>query len=147
MHCSSAPDERAWDTSAYTSSLQKAVISGSSRFVISDPGELNSKAKHGQPQHPSTASLHRELTNKADVYTGDHKDELSHGHGKMVYANGDTFTGVWDSGQLSGWGVMEWANGNRYDGNWLEDLRHGKGLILYENGDRYGGDWKKGLRL
>ena len=89
------------------------------------------------------------------------------GRGIMTFANGDKYTGLFESGQRHGQGVMTsasgaydgaWVDGKRsgegtwqtkggkYSGTWVNDQRSGHGLMRYDHGDRvYQGHWEAGL--
>jgi hypothetical protein len=41
------------------------------------------------------------------------------GKGKIIYNNGDTFTGSWEYGIKLGSGTFTFANGNTYTGDWV----------------------------
>jgi hypothetical protein len=49
-----------------------------------------------------------------NVYNGERKDGLRHGHGIYLYPNGDIYEGEWWQSKKSGYGVYIRANGPRY---------------------------------
>ncbi|KAG5496010.1 hypothetical protein JIQ42_02895 [Leishmania sp. Namibia] len=103
-----------------------------------------------------------------DVYKGEWKADLKHGHGCYIFANGDKYVGQWYMGNRHGKGQFLFANGDeyvgswrenqmngygvfllasssdRYEGYWEEGVRHGQGSLYYDNGDLYDGEWCNG---
>ena len=63
------------------------------------------------------------------------------GRGRMMYANGDMYNGVWVKNKKYGEGKIEYENGDEYNGTWIDDKKHGKGKMVYTNGDEYNGIW------
>jgi hypothetical protein len=43
------------------------------------------------------------------------KNGKKHGKGKMEYANGDKYSGVWVDDNITGQGVYIWTSGDRYE--------------------------------
>lgn len=92
-----------------------------------------------------------------------------HGQGKLVHANGSTYTGSFRAGDYDGRGAYksmhytyegEWkadrphgvgkivyALGGSYEGEWLNGEFHGKGVALYAGGRRVEGEFINGIRL
>lgn len=82
-----------------------------------------------------------------DVYAGEWKADLKHGHGSYKFANGDRYVGQWYMGNKHGKGQFVFANGDEYVGSWRDNQMNGYGIFqLAESGDRYDGYWKGGLR-
>lgn len=58
-------------------------------------------------------------------YIGDFHQGLPHGHGRRVYANGESYVGRWQNGKRHGFGIM--TNGSDdvilYEGLWREGQR------------------------
>jgi hypothetical protein len=87
----------------------------------------------------------------ADIlsYDGGWKRGVWHGHGQLLFANGDVYTGEFEEargGTRHGMGCYEWANGRTYTGNFYENERHGHGTFLYTNSAKYVGNFVKGQR-
>ena len=75
--------------------------------------------------------------------------DCENGKGKYVWSNGDNYDGMWSKGLPHGhgkliWGEGEWK-GNRYAGMFLHGKRHGNGSLIYANGDRYVGNYENNL--
>ena len=60
--------------------------------------------------------------------------DLKHGLGRKVYANGDTYEGLWHNGRAQGPGRYRWANRNEYDGQWQTGRMHGQGTLMWISG-------------
>ena len=73
---------------------------------------------------------------------GDGKREDA--NGTLIYANGDVYTGNWQSDERHGTGTMSYkSTGAIYDGSWVHDTRNGHGRMKYSNGDEYSGAWEE----
>ena len=82
-----------------------------------------------------------------NIYSGPYLTEngimLKNGKGEMKYANGDVYSGNWESNQKSGQGSFSTKNDAYvYNGEWDKNQQNGKGNAKYANGDVYDGDWK-----
>jgi uncharacterized protein (TIGR02145 family) len=103
------------------------------------------------------------------TYTGEFKDGNMFGKGTLIYANGDTLTGIWNGLKFTGNGKLTLASGSIYNGDWVNGETYGFGVLTYSNGDSlvgnfiglkftgkgkytwpngsiYQGDWKDGVR-
>ena len=69
-----------------------------------------------------------------------------HGHGSLVFAQGDRYDGEFEGGRRSGRGAYTYANGDVYTGMWKKDVREGDGVLRYSNGDVYNGQWANDAR-
>ena len=74
------------------------------------------------------------------------------GAGKLVFADGRTYTGNFANGKRCGQGKMisSIKPGQKiqsyYDGNWAEDQYNGQGKKQYRDGRLYQGEFQKGIR-
>ncbi|KAL8737721.1 MAG: hypothetical protein Q9181_001406 [Wetmoreana brouardii] len=125
------------------------------------PGEIESLIAQGK--HPDPTSYFRHLSfNDDPAYLASHEvfsyfgteyssgllsNSLFHGHGTMIYSNGDAYMGNWVSGFRSGHGTMAYTSGDTYIGNWALDKHEGHGKMVYgKTNNVYEGGWKKGRR-
>ena len=104
-----------------------------------------------------------------DTYSGEFKQGLRHGLGKIVYSDGSVYEGdwvmdrqdgqgryvstegewyegTWVKGQRNGKGKSKALDGTEYDGNWEKDVPHGIGLEVCADGSFYVGDFEYGVR-
>jgi hypothetical protein len=104
-----------------------------------------------------------------DVYTGSVRQGLLDGFGRIRYANGDSFEGMFSKDLRNGPGVfrvkkngrtvdctykndlpddpngsMTWEDGTIYVGSFVEGKRTGKAIQRFPNGVRYRGDFVAG---
>jgi hypothetical protein len=79
-------------------------------------------------------------------YSGEFKDSLRHGVGKLQWANGDTYDGSWVVDRRHGHGIFTIAQGAVYDGDFHDDEMHGRGELRWPNGDVYVGEFRHGCR-
>ena len=76
-------------------------------------------------------------------YTGEKKNNLRHGNGKLTLENGDTYTGHWNEGKKHGHGIYIFASGIKYSGNWMNDKMDGQGSLIFPNGNLFAGEMKE----
>lgn len=70
-----------------------------------------------------------------------------HGAGKMIYENGDVFTGQFVDGMKSGQGSLVLASGKgTYVGEFEDDEMHGNGCFTMEDGSEYFGEFRDGVQ-
>jgi len=69
------------------------------------------------------------------IYAGYWKDNIRHGKGKYIWANGDTYEGNFVNGKREGYGVYTFASKEKYVGEWDHDVRDGHGTVYAKNGD------------
>lgn len=78
-----------------------------------------------------------------NIYNGEFKNSLKHGHGKMEYLDGSVYDGEWQENKHCGFGVMRYDGGDYYVGYWQNNLKNGKGVYLFANGAVLKGKWEK----
>lgn len=83
------------------------------------------------------------------TYSGsrDAVTRLPHGSGAMLFSSSScVYVGEWVLGKRSGVGRMVWANGDQYEGMWEDDaMSGGQGEFLRAiDGGYYRGAWKDG---
>eukprot|EP01062_Namystynia_karyoxenos_P028084 TRINITY_DN2134_c0_g1_i3.p1 TRINITY_DN2134_c0_g1~~TRINITY_DN2134_c0_g1_i3.p1 ORF type:complete len:1194 (+),score=488.42 TRINITY_DN2134_c0_g1_i3:93-3674(+) len=78
-----------------------------------------------------------------EKYEGDlNGDGRRHGHGVLVWPNGNKYVGQWSDGKMTGRGVFTYGTeGDRYEGEFMDDKKHGRGCYTFANGNRYEGDF------
>jgi len=81
-----------------------------------------------------------------DTYEGELVDNLRHGFGKCIYANGDIYSGEWKGDLREGQGMCTFSSGNVYKGTWANDEFHGTGQLVCPDGNAYDGEWAYGRR-
>jgi hypothetical protein len=84
-------------------------------------------------------------------YIGDWSDGKYHGKGILEYSNGDVYSGQFKNNLKSGFGKMlltnELEEPIEYKGNWKKGLMHGKGRIEGPIwGEGWEGKWKRNIR-
>lgn len=103
-------------------------------------------------------------TNRAgDRFEGIWKDDVKHGKGKFVYANGDVYEGEFANNMNCGIGKFIGFDGGTvpnvvivvlanyvaietYEGSWVDGKMHGSGVFVDKNGNKYKGEWEAGKR-
>jgi len=82
-----------------------------------------------------------------DRYEGESMEDMSHGNGSMLYANGDFYRGEWVMGKKEGRGLQIYQEGGvQYEGEWQNDKQHGNGKLIEASGSFYQGEFKNGLK-
>ena len=67
------------------------------------------------------------------------------GPGQLTFGGGrHLFDGTMKAGKQHGHGTLIWANGNRYEGEWRNGRPHGHGVSAAASGDRYEGEYRNG---
>jgi len=83
------------------------------------------------------------------VYTGDTKNGVPDGRGKLIYSgiySGDIYEGDFKNGEPEGKGIYYHKDGRIYDGDLKCDKAEGKGILYFKNGDRYEGGFRQDRR-
>lgn len=77
-------------------------------------------------------------------YTGETKDGMPHGRGKMIYPDKNIYSGEFANGKHHGNGTFELADGTKYVGGWKQGLMHGEGILYLLDGAKYSGGFQNG---
>lgn len=85
-----------------------------------------------------------EMNYKNGVYRGRCCGGLPEGKGRLTYADGSFYDGLWKKGKQTGAGSFYYANGDVFQGCWRDDQMHGKGWLYFHTGDRLYSDFWKG---
>ncbi|KAH3722783.1 Morn repeat protein [Pelomyxa schiedti] len=85
-----------------------------------------------------------------DIYSGMFDHGKKSGRGKMLFANnnqgGGSYVGEWKDDMFHGQGVRLWANGDRYEGQWVRGKEHETGRKTWAcDGKSFDGAWEKGV--
>ncbi len=75
-------------------------------------------------------------------FSGNFKDGLLDGNGKILYQDGSFYEGNFLNGLESGTGTLKFPSGENYEGDWRDGLYDGKGKYTYGTGQIYEGDFK-----
>ncbi len=67
------------------------------------------------------------------------------GHGRRIFASGDTYDGEWRGGLAHGKGTYRFSTGEIYEGDFVKGLQHGFGILI-GSGVKYVGQWSDGKR-
>ena len=62
------------------------------------------------------------------TYTGQFEDNMMHGQGTMVYADGSKYEGQFREGKKCGHGTRFFASGDHYIGNFKDNMMNGTGV-------------------
>ncbi|MGM0652621.1 MAG: ATP-binding cassette domain-containing protein [Bacillota bacterium] len=81
---------------------------------------------------------------KGGKYTGQLKDNVPHGSGRLLLPDGTKYEGEWDEGVPHGRGKLIYANGDVYKGFFLKGKRHGYGINIQADGKKRSGLWQNG---
>ena len=94
-------------------------------------------------------TTNRIVYENGDTYTGDidEKTEKRHGHGKYVFANSDAFfEGTYEMDCRVNGTVSYGEDKGKYNGDFKNGMRDGQGTYNYANGDVYEGHWQSNER-
>ena len=78
------------------------------------------------------------------TYTGEVKNGVPNGVGKLVLKDGVTIEGTFVNGKPNGKGILRWADGDTYEGEFIDGKRTGKGRFRWASGAVYEGDFIDG---
>jgi hypothetical protein len=73
---------------------------------------------------------------RSQVYDGGWNDNVMHGKGEYIDADGNVFEGTWIEDKKNGLGVMRMADGSQYTGHWKDDMRQ-DGSGVHASGSGY----------
>jgi hypothetical protein len=81
-------------------------------------------------------------------YTGNWKDDLQNGYGRMAFFDPSIYEGTWEEGEMTGYGRATFVNEDKleYSGSWKDGQPHGHGEMKFKDGEVYIGMWIKGDR-
>ena len=65
--------------------------------------------------------------------------------GRLLYGNGDLYSGQWKDGQQNGQGRMIYDDGSVYEGQWRNNKFDGYGTYKHIDGSTISGIWKEGI--
>tara|TARA_Y100000768_G_scaffold372339_1_gene339917 strand:- start:554 stop:1090 length:537 start_codon:yes stop_codon:yes gene_type:complete len=77
-----------------------------------------------------------------DTYEGEWKNNVPHGQGTYIFANGDKYVGNYKDGRRNGQGTFTFPGGDKYEGNFKDEKYNGQGSYTFANGDKYVGNYK-----
>ena len=75
-------------------------------------------------------------------YSGDYKNGLKHGKGRMEFNDGSVYEGQFENNQMHGFGKIFFKDGSIYQGDFKNNLRDGK----EEYSEEFIITWKKTLQ-
>ena len=84
-----------------------------------------------------------EYTN-GDLFVGEYKDGLRHGHGTYSYSKGDKYVGEYKNNNQHGQGSYTYVKGDKYLGEFKYNVRNGQGKYTYADGTITEGIFKDG---
>lgn len=94
----------------------------------------------GQFSNSSISGYGRLIFPNGDVYSGDFVNNIISGRGSFRSASTNSeYIGDWSNGQFNGFGLLYYANGDVYEGNWICGKQSGRGEMTYHNGDIFRG--------
>jgi hypothetical protein len=107
-----------------------------------DAGEEGRKGRKG-----GVESCNKPLFEWQEEHGGRPKGERTReGIGKIVFPDGEVYTGEFKMGQVDGYGVQLFHHGRRYEGQWVKGSRHGHGILIFAQDERYTGEFIHGRR-
>jgi hypothetical protein len=98
---------------------------------------LTSEERLALPIDPKKSLEIHTVVKKGNTYTGElNAKGQFEGLGRMVYANGDIYTGQWFTGQKNGVGIMTYTAGQKlYKGHWSDGKKNGMGIMSCAESD------------
>jgi hypothetical protein len=130
-------------------SLAKDAKFDSMRYVLNEKLDNYEKSQQKFPESAITSSvlIFKSPSGVNIYYFGEiNNEDMAHGQGFAIYANGNSYEGSWQHGKKDGNGKYRFSDGESYIGNFKQDKRHGLGSYLRKNGESYRGFWVNDLR-
>ena len=93
----------------------------------------------------SVTSVLSHLYAEVREYAGEWRNDVPHGVGKAVLANGDQYTGEWRGGAREGKGRLVAVDGTKSEGEWSQGRLHGLAVVVYPDGSRFEGSFVEGV--
>ena len=119
------------------------------QFINTDKIDQNELEELFQKYPPLDDGIEVEVRSPAEfsnnvIYFGewDKNNDLRHGRGIQVWADGAKFSGCWKNGKACGKGILQHSDGDIYEGDWLDDKPWGYGIYTHLDGTKYEGEWK-----
>lgn len=75
------------------------------------------------------ALMARMVFNNGDSYSGTQIQNHENGYGIYTFSNGEVYYGNFENSKRSGWGTFRFADGRYYKGMWKNDLENGPGRV------------------
>ncbi|PRP84956.1 hypothetical protein PROFUN_07341 [Planoprotostelium fungivorum] len=137
-----------WSSSGivYKGEFSNNQISGEGLYIWEDgshyTGEVKRGLRHGQGTFTSA--------DNSVCYQGCWYEGKRHGQGTLYFRWPDTvnslYEGEWRNNLKEGHGRIVYASGNTYEGHWMDDVKNGKGRMTWRHENEiYVGDWQDGL--
>ena len=106
--------------------------------------DLSKHAPDDNLNNPFVGPLYYE--DSKSVYFGQYWRQKRHGHGKMMWSDGNYYEGTWKNDCMEGFGLLIKSTGTYVIGHWNENKIHGEAEYFSKNGDKYSGQWSKGQK-
>ncbi|GHU16677.1 2-isopropylmalate synthase [Alphaproteobacteria bacterium] len=111
-------------------------------YCIADVFQYTGQVRNGLPHGKGKM----DYPSTGSSYDGNWSDGWRHGTGKLANSDRYSYEGDWKEGSKDGSGIETLSNGDRYDGQWKDGERNGAGIETLSIGESYDGQWKDGLR-
>ncbi|KAJ9440202.1 Phosphatidylinositol 4-phosphate 5-kinase 2 [Diplonema papillatum] len=122
----------------YEGAFRDNARDGQGKLTAKDGTVYKGIFENGQLHDPAA----RIVFGNGDVYTGEVSAGEIEGEGVIEYANGDRYEGEMKCNMRSGSGILTWADGSRYEGMWRDDKMQGHGLRVYKGTAAYEGTFR-----
>ncbi|CAI2381814.1 unnamed protein product [Moneuplotes crassus] len=109
-------------------------------------GILKGTKRHGKGTMAFVTNKSGTDRNDIGEYEGKWVRDRRDGTGKMIYANGEIFQGIWKNDRRYK-GELSLSNGQRYEGRFLNNQYHGRGTLTLTNGTTLTGNFEYGVLL
>ena len=103
------------------------------------------KLQENEGKNSETPCLLQTIETKKCTYSGQLKNGLYHGKGKLKTPE-YTYFGWFYQNKFSGYGKIIYSDGSSYDGIWKNGKYHDHGVLKEADGSVYIGEFENGLK-
>ena len=138
-------DPRGRETAEYIGDWRSNVRHGQGTMIWHSDGSRFDGIWHMDRRVQGTLLMGSSSGCGASSYTGDFRDDLFHGKGKLVLSEsnlGVIYEGVFEEGRCAKFGRLTYSDGSTYLGEMQDFKRDGAGILMKPSGDRYEGEFQ-----
>ena len=119
----------------YTGEFKNGLFDGTCTVVYDDGDRFEGTYENDEKVQG------KQIFANGEVYSGDWRGDIRHGHGKYIWPDGESYDGEWKNNIGSGFAIYKYSDGKIYEGNFKDDDKNGKGKMTYPDKKTFVGEW------